>query len=181
MDIWATKAKISYSYLQNTFSTAVCISVSCIWLLWYTPEQQNHFCTVQKAGTDIGFDILPHDTALEQLSVIVQYATVLPVHNSAVTIINIDIDIAIYFRYRSISISRYMLVFRPRFPSSDMMLCIDVWTVQGLIKIRGLTRTQILESAHLWCFVCHGRRRLRIKLTQSLCCPLPVLIPRRCV
>jgi len=32
---------------------------------------------------------------------------------SAVTIIDIDIDIAIYFTYRSIS--RYMLVFRPRF------------------------------------------------------------------
>jgi len=37
------------------------------------------------------------------------------VSRSAVTIIDIDIDIAIYFRYRLISISRYMLVFRPRF------------------------------------------------------------------
>jgi len=34
--------------------------------------------------------------------------------SSAVTIIDIDINIAIYFRYQSISISRYMLVFQPR-------------------------------------------------------------------
>ena len=50
---------------------------------------------------------------------------------SAVTIIHTDIDIAIYYRYRSIS--RYMVVSRPRFslPSGDLMLCIDVRTAQA--------------------------------------------------
>jgi len=38
------------------------------------------------------------------------------------------------------------------------------------VKIRGLTLTQILRSAHLWWFVRRGRRRLGVKLTQSLCC-----------
>ena len=61
---------------------------------------------------------------------------------SAVTIIDMDIDIAIYFR-------DICWCFGRDFPSSDLMLCIDVRTVQGLIKIRGLMRTHILGSTHL--------------------------------
>jgi len=103
---------------------------------------------------------------------------------SAVTIIDIDIDIAIYYRYRSLSISRYMVVSRPRFSLwqfDAFNRCANCTSIRFLIKIRRLILMQILGSAHLRRFVCHGRQRLGVKLTQSLCCPLLALIPRHCI